>query len=272
MHPVLFEIDVPQFLQGVLPSSLTIYSYGTLIALGALAGYFFTIYQAKKELNINSDSVTDLMIFVIIAAVVGGRFFLYFENPEYYFGTPSNMLNFSSRGFVFYGSLIFAIPTMLIVLKKKKMPVLPMLDIMAFTAVIVHAFGRMGCFLAGCCYGVHNDNFPHVTFTHEFSAAKPLNEPLHPTQLYSVIMLLTIFVILYRIKRNRKFYGQVFLSYMALYAVGRGIIEIFRGDLARGFVISNVLSNSQFISLIFLGVVIYFYNKLSKKPGARVPK
>ncbi|MEM7548353.1 MAG: prolipoprotein diacylglyceryl transferase [Bacteroidota bacterium] len=265
MHPVLFRFETPGFLTGLFPEVITIYSYGALIALGAIMGYFYTSYSAKKELNISSDHVIDLMIYVIIAAVIGGRFFVFFEKPGYYFGNPANMFKLSSQGFVFYGSLIFAIPTMLLFFKWKKIPTLAMLDIMAFTGLTVHTFGRMGCFAAGCCYGKVHSGFPSIVFDHPNCAAKPLGEPLHPTQLYSVFMLLSIMAILFYLKPRKKFDGQLFLIYLGLYAFGRSIIEIFRGDIARGFVIEEVLSNSQLISILFVAVVAFFYVRLSKR-------
>ena len=143
---------------------------------------------------------------------------------------------------------------------------MPMLDIVAITATIVHFFGRLGCFAAGCCYGLptHNHSLS-VTFHHLASKAKPLGEPLHPTQLYEATLIACIGLILFMFKRHQRFQGQLFLIYIALYAIGRGIIENYRGDIRRGFIIENVLSHSQLISLILVGVVIYFYLKLSKK-------
>jgi phosphatidylglycerol:prolipoprotein diacylglycerol transferase len=259
MHPILFEF-----------SGITIYSYGTFIALGAMLGYFFTTWRAKKELNLSSDKVTDLLIFVIISAVIGGRFFVFFENPSYYFGNPSNMFKLSSRGFVFYGSLIFAIPTMIFFFRRNKIPTFQMLDIMAFTGLIVHAFGRLGCFMAGCCYGHTHDGWLSVVFTDPKCAAEPLNTPLYPTQLFSAGMLFIIFGILWLLKKRQKFHGQLFLIYVAMYALGRSIVEVYRGDLERGFVIKDVLSNSQFISIILIVAVIYFYLRLSKNTKLQI--
>ena len=108
-----------------------------------------------------------------------------------------------------------------------------MLDIVAVTATIVHFFGRLGCFTAGCCYGIHTDSVLGVTFTHEASKAKPLGESLHPTQLYDATLIALIGIILYMFKRHQRFQGQLFLIYIALYAVGRAVVENYRGDIRR---------------------------------------
>ena len=136
---------------------------------------------------------------------------------------------------------------------------------MAITTCIVHIFGRLGCFFAGCCHGIEWHGPLAVTFTDPVCMAKPLDTPLHPTQLYSVAMISSILIILFVIKKNQRFDGQLFLSYLLLYAFGRSIVEIFRGDISRGFVIDEWLSHSQFISLILMIAGGYFYYKLYKK-------
>ena len=139
-----------------------------------------------------------------------------------------------------------------------------MLDIMAGTACVVHAFGRIGCFMAGCCYGIPHDGLLSVTFTDPNCVAEPLNTPLHPTQLYSSSMIFSILVIILFVSRRKQFDGQLFMLYLMLYAIGRSILEVFRGDLERGFLIDNILSNSQFVSIIVFLVALYFYIRLSK--------
>jgi len=269
MHPVLFEFHTPGFLTGFLPDTITIYTYGFLIACGAMAGFVYTAYQAKKQFNTSIETIQTLIILIILAAIIGGKLFIIFENPKLYLSDPSRIFKNFSNGFVFYGSLLFAIPTMLIFFKKYKLPVLPMLDIMAATTCIVHAFGRMGCFMAGCCYGTAHSGIFSVTFTDPKCSAEPLNTPLHPTQLYSSIMILAILAVILFVSQRKKFDGQLFMLYLMLYAIGRSIIEVFRGDLDRGFIIDGILSNSQFISiLIFLGALTTYVLLLKKSKQA----
>ncbi len=265
MHPILFEFNTPDFLHSILPDTITIYSYGTMIALGALLGFFYTAWQAKKQFNVPYDTTNELILAILITAIVGGKVFLIFEDPSKYLNNPGELIKNFNQGFVFYGSLLFAIPTMLVFFKVKKLPILPMLDIMAVTTLIVHGTGRVGCFLAGCCYGIPHDGFLAVVFTDPLCQAKPLNTPLHPTQLYSVFLLYGVLVILLILKSRKQFHGQLFILYLMIYSFGRIWIEIFRGDLSRGYVIGNTVSNSQFISLIVFSVALYFYIKLNKK-------
>lgn len=256
MHPVLFNIPLPG------SSGITIYSYGFFIVIGAVLGVTYVGWQAKRKFNVSFDTINTLFLLLLVAAVVGGKVFLFFERPAFYLENLGELV--SGEGFVFYGSLLFTIPVMLLFFKKKNLPVLPMLDIMAVTTCIVHFFGRLGCFMAGCCHGTEWHSHFSVTFTDPACLA-PLNTPLHPTQLYSALMILIILITLILLKRNKRFDGQLFLTYLMAYAAGRSVIEVFRGDLSRGFVIENYLSHSQFISLlVFLGGAVFYYN-FSKK-------
>src|SRR5258706_11048693 len=252
MHPTLFELG-----------SITIYTYGFCIAIGALLGFAYMAWQGKKLFGTTFDQSNTLFILLVLAGFVGGKFFMLFENPSHYFSHPKELI--SGGGFVFYGSLLFTIPTMLWFFKKNKIPTLAMLDVMAAVTCIVHGFGRIGCFNAGCCYGKPTQGFLGVVFTDPACQAQPLNVALHPTQLYEASAIFLILIILFIIDRNKKFDGQVFITYLILYAITRSVIELFRGDLQRGFVIDDVLSYSQFTSIITASVAIYFYVKLKRK-------
>lgn len=252
MHPVLFSVG-----------PITVHIYGFLIALGAFLGFLFLAQNAKKKLGIEMETVQMLAILIILSAFIGGKIFFYFEKPSFYFGDPANMFKNFKNGFVFYGSLIFVIPTIGWYFKKNRIPVWPMMDLMAFTGLIIHFFGRLGCFFAGCCYGKETDGSIFITFSNPSSVA-PLDAHLHPTQLYSAFMLLTIFVILWMFKRHQRFEGQLFFIYIMMYAFGRSIIEIYRGDIRRGFVIEDWISHSQMISIVLIAIVGFFYVKALK--------
>lgn len=252
MHPILFEIG-----------SITIYAYGSFIAVGALLGFGYLYWQGKKKFGLTFDQSNNLFIFLVLAGVIGGKLFVIFEDPGFYFLNPGKLL--SGNGFVFYGSLLLTIPVMLWYFRKIKVPVLGMLDVMAIVTCIVHGFGRIGCFMAGCCYGKPTDSIFGVTFTNPVCQAEPLNTPLYPTQFYEAILIFGLMVILLGFKNKKQFDGQLFLIYLMVYATGRAILEIFRGDLQRGFLIDQILSNSQFISLLVIAAATYFYARLKRK-------
>lgn len=252
MHPILFEAG-----------PFTIYTYGFCIAVGALLGFSYMAWQGKKLFGMTFDQSNTLFIFLVLAGVIGGKFFMIFEDPSHYLSHPIRLL--SGSGFVFYGSLIFAIPTMLWFFKKHKIPTLGMLDVMAAVTCIVHGFGRIGCFMAGCCYGKPSLSSFGVVFTDPVCQAEPKNIPLYPTQLYESGFIFLILIVLLLLRNRKQFDGQLFLIYLITYATGRGVLELFRGDLDRGFIFGSLLSNSQVVSILIISVAIYFYVRLKRK-------
>jgi phosphatidylglycerol---prolipoprotein diacylglyceryl transferase len=249
MYPILFDVG-----------GITVYTYGLFIAIGAIAGVAYMAIQGKKEVGLSFDQANTLFLLIFLAAFAGGKAFLFFEDIPYYLDHPKRLM--TGRGFVFYGSFLFAIPVMLYFFRKNKLPVYPMLDVMAITTCLVHAFGRIGCFMAGCCYGRPTDTALGVTFTHESCYADPLGTPLHPTQLYEAVFILLVMAFLLVLRDRRKFKGQLFLLYLMLYAIGRFGIEYFRGDLERGFVVEGAISHSQMIAIvIFLAVLVLYIRR-----------
>ena len=251
MHPILFQLG-----------PITVYTYGFYIAVGATLGFTYMAIQGKKQFGLTFDKANTLFILLVLSAVVGGKVFFFFESPAYYLKNLSTLL--SGSGFVFYGSLLFCIPTMLFFFKKNNLPILGMLDIMGMVTCIVHAFGRIGCFNAGCCYGTHTDSFLGVIYSHEKCQA-PLGESLHPVQLYESGFIFLLLAGLWLLRGRKQFDGQLFLLYLMIYAGGRSVLELFRGDEARGYIVPGWISHSQFISILVIVISAISYFKLKGK-------
>jgi phosphatidylglycerol:prolipoprotein diacylglycerol transferase len=245
MHPILFEVG-----------SFTVYTYGFCIAIGAVLGFSYMAWQGKMQFGITVDQSNTLFLLLVTAGVVGGKLFTVFEDPTNFF-KPQQLL--SGTGFVFYGALLFCIPVMAWFFRKHRIPAWAMLDVMAVVTCIVHGFGRLGCLMAGCCYGTSTDSFLSIVFTNPVCLAQPLNTPLHPTQVYESVWILIILGSLIALRGRRQFEGQLFLLYLIAYAAGRGVLELLRGDLERGFVFQKYVSNSQLISLLVIAGAVYFY-------------
>ncbi len=252
MHPELFNFQLPFYTHNV-----TIYTYAFCIVIGTLLASLYTKWSAKKELGIIQLSNSFFYI-IFIAGFIGGKLFYYLEKPLFFWNNPHLMLNNFSGGFVFYGSFVTIIPIGILYLKKYKIPILPMLDILAITTIIAHSIGRIGCFNAGCCYGSSTNSFLGVVFPTSNNIA------VHPTQLYEASILICIAIILLTIKKHQQFKGQLFLLYIGIYAISRAILELFRGD-NRGYIIDNYVSHSQFIALLILITASFFYLKLKTK-------
>ena len=164
-------------------------------------------------------------------------------------------------GFVVYGGIIGGILAGWLYCRHKKISFLKYFDLAVPSVALAQGFGRIGCLLAGCCYGSETSGFFSITFrTSEFA---PNNVALIPTQIYSSILDFVHFGVLLLIARHKKSDGQVAACYLIFYSLGRFVLEFFRGDLIRGSV--GVLSTSQFISLFtgFAGAVMLYV--VSKK-------
>lgn len=254
MYPILFELG-----------PLKLYAYGLLIGLGIVMSISYLTKAGANDINLKPDLINQLLIYLIIAAVVGGKFLLIFENPTEHLQNLSGLI--SGSGFVFYGSLLFCFGVLFWFIKKHKLPALPFLDLIAIVICILHACGRLGCFMAGCCYGKATDSWLGVVYTHPKSSA-PINCSLHPVQLYESLLIGCLLLVLYLIKRKRAFNGQIFALYLILYPSIRMFTETFRGDEERGLLFNETLSHSQLISIILILAGIILYRKWQGQANA----
>lgn len=236
MRRVLFHIG-----------SYTVYSYGMMIFLGIVCAYLTAEFRAKKR-GLNTDSVFDMAMLSVIGGVVGAKLLFYIVEIKAVIANPGILLDIKN-GFVVYGGIIGGIISCLIYCKKKKLDPAEWFDLIIPEIAIAQGFGRIGCLLAGCCYGAETTSAFHIMFTD--SAFAPNNVWLYPTQIMSAVLNLLNFVLLTQVvARLTKKKGVVTACYLIFYSIGRFVIEFFRGDLERGAV--GILSTSQFISIFIL--------------------
>lgn len=253
MHPILLNI-------GPLP----IHTYGFLIATGFLVALSVIKRLAIRE-KLNVDQVLDLAFWTLLVGFIGSRLLYIFTRLDDFIADPIAIFKVWQGGLVFFGGPIAAVPFVVWYLKKHRLPLWKTMDVLAPALVINHAFGRLGCFSAGCCYGKPTDGPFGVRFYSDLVDKHYQGIPLHPTQLYEASALLILFIGLIVVHRRKVFDGQVVLSYFLIYPIIRSVVEIFRGDQIRGFVIDNILSTSQFISiLVFLAAGIALWVRLKQ--------
>jgi phosphatidylglycerol:prolipoprotein diacylglycerol transferase len=245
MHPVLFRLG-----------PLTVHTYGVLVAIGFLVGILFAARQAKKE-GIPSDKMLDLGFYLILSAIVGSRLLFIVVNARHYIASPLDIFKLWEGGLVFYGGILLAVPTGIWYVTRNRLGLWKTADICAPAIAIGHAFGRLGCFSAGCCYGKGAASLPWAVVFTDPNCLAPTNVALHPTQLYESAGELINFLILISLRKYKTLNGQIFMSYLILYSVLRFIVEFFRGDAERGFIFLN-FSVSQGISIMMLltGVIV----------------
>ena len=251
MHPVLAAIG-----------RFHIYSYGVMIALGLLVGVFLARKQAARE-GINPDKIIDITFYLLLSALIGSRLLFVLMNFDEYSDDPIRILKIWEGGLVFYGGLVPAVAVGLWYTKRIGLPLWQVTDIFAPCVAIGHAFGRIGCFFAGCCYGTASSLPWAVTFKDPRGLA-PLGIPLHPTQLYSSVSLFLIFAFLVFLRRRKQFHGQIFWSYVLIYSIARFFLEFWRGD-PRGSVLEGLFSITQAIGIPLAGISVFMLLHLRKR-------
>lgn len=240
-------------------------SYGVFLSLAFSAGYIDAVVKAKR-LHLELKHVERIFILMVFGSILGARLFhVLFEELDYYLAHPLKIFAVWEGGYTFYGAMLFCIGTMYLYCKTKKVNFMAFGDLAAGSTSIGLFFGRIGCFLAGCCWGRPTGAGWGVKFTHPSSFCPIRDVALHPTQLYEATLGLIIWAYLTWLLKRRKYEGQLLMHSLVIYSVGRFIIEIFRGDDERGYILGGLLSYSQTVSLFILPFAIAGILKLRPK-------
>ncbi len=237
---------------------VTIHGYGLMIGLGVICAIFLAEYRAKKR-GLNQDHLFSIFLLVLIFGFVGAKLLFCIIEIKSIINNP--MLILSGGGFVVYGGIVGGIAAMMIFCRIKKTSFLMYFDLLAPSVALAQGFGRIGCFLAGCCYGRETDSAFCIVFSNSLFA--PNGVKLLPTQLImSAGDFLFAFVLLFYAKKDRKI-GKTGGLYLILYSVGRFAVEFLRSDY-RGSI--GILSTAQFISIFILALgILLFATKLFNK-------
>lgn len=235
-------------------------TYALMALVGALVAGSFAEHQSVKK-GVHPFYMIELLLFGVIGVFLGGHLlFGLVHLNELKYG-----LAHVFGGQVFYGGMLGGVLTGWIVLKKKGYPKYPYYDIVGCTIPLFHCFARIGCFLAGCCYGIESE----IGFTFTESMVEGANHVCRfPVQLLESALNLALFFVLYILFKKEKFKEKLLYVYLASYAVIRFCLEFLRGDDAlRGVWFG--FSTSQWISLIlFVAAVIFCARGAKKKPAA----
>lgn len=253
MYPELFRI-------GTFPVT----TYGIFLAVGMLLALFATSRLAARD-GLPKERIYDLGLWVLVGGLVGSKLLMILVEPNVEIFT----LDFLRSGGVFYGGLIGGFLAVAILVPLYKLNFWKVADAFAPGVALGQAFGRQGCFSAGCCWGKETHLPWGVHFTqagHEYTGV-PIYGPdgadlfLHPTQLIESFTMLAVFGLLVWLHKRKKFDGQILIAYGIIYALFRFSIEFIRddprGDLL-GFTTLTGLSTSQGVSLIVAAASIVF--------------
>jgi phosphatidylglycerol---prolipoprotein diacylglyceryl transferase len=266
MHPVLFQFG-----------PFTIYTYGVLAAAGFLLGLWWAYRQAPRA-GLDPRTIWNLGVYGILAALVVSKIWYVFSMWSYFVANPRALFSLEtlqSAG-TFYGGVVGGILWVLFYARLRKLPLLGVLDLSAAPVALGHSIGRVGCFVAGCCYGKPTSLPWGVTFTNPIAArisGTPMNISLHPTQLYEAGGEFLNFLLLVWIGTRQRFSGQLIGAYFILYGLERGSIEFVRDDPGRTLMFHDSVSLMQLVSvgLLLAGAFLWWRGLRGEAPIPREP-
>ncbi len=259
MHPTLIEIG---------PVALP--SYGLLIALGVVAG-LWTLKRRADRAGMDGNRLVDFALWLVIWALLGAKVLLVVVELPRYWNNPGELLGVVRAGGVFLGGFIAALIAAVVLLRRYQLRALPTFDVLAPSLALGHAIGRIGCLMAGCCWGARCELPWAVTYTSELAADRlgtPLHVHLHPFPVYAALFNLGLYALLAALYARRVEPGRVFATYLIAYGAGRFALEFTRGDELRGFVLDHLLSTSQAISLglVIIGIGLQIWVSRRREP------
>ena len=252
MHPYfnLFSFQVP--------------AYGFMIMLGILAAMFMGRFL-RKHLAITEDDFYTAAIWLLVCGIIGSKLLYWLVELDEIIKNPHFLVESLTAGFVYYGAFLGAAFGIFMFSKTRKKNFISFMDMLCPPIALGQAIGRIGCFLAGCCYGAPAKGSWGVIFPANVGSSAPAGIPLIPTQLYesAFCLLLSGFLVFVFLREKR--IGTSLGSYCVLYGVWRFIIEFYRSD-ERGTV--GPLSTSQFICIfvVLTGLVLLYLAFTKKLP------
>lgn len=252
MHPILIDFGFY-----ALPA------YGVMLATAVLVA-LWTIKIRAEGAGMDPARLVDFGLWLVIWALLGAKLLLVVVEWKRYLGDPSQLLGLARAGGVFLGGFLAAVIAAAVMLRRYKLEALPTFDVLAPSLALGQAIGRIGCLLAGCCWG-HECDLPWaVTYTDPAAAANvgtPLHIALHPFPAYAAAFNFFVFLILSRLYSKKLAPGRVFASYLILYGIGRYLLEFTRGDEVRGLYFGGLISTSQLITaaLIAIGIALHWW-------------
>lgn len=243
----------------------------SLYGLMGVIGIFFGVVAAisrRKIYDIKKEDVLFSSCYAGIGLLIGAKLLFIItmlpdliKNKDILIANPRLLLHILSGGLVFYGGLMGAVLGFYVYSKQYKIKLINIMDLIAPSIPLIHGFGRIGCFTAGCCYGIEYDGLFHVIF--EQSQIAPNAVALLPVQLISSGINFLGCIALFIFARKKRKPGKVIGVYFIFYSIGRFFIEFFRGDVARGIFFG--ISTSQWISLALIPIGLCLcFGKFSK--------
>jgi len=268
MFPTLIDFGVRD-LPFLGETHLFVPTYGVLFATAAVAAWWWFLSRARS-LELPEEQLFNLSFYTLLAGILGAKLTLVVVDWRDYLAHPAELWGTLRSAGVLMGGVIAGGAVFVSYGRRHGLPLGRLADAIAAPVALAQAVGRLGCFSAGCCWGVPADTQSRlaVTFTdpmaHQLTGVR-LNVPLVPTQLIQMTHdLLLALMLTWMWRRRVEPPGTVIWTYVLVYSVGRGVIEFWRGDTARGLWLGETLSTSQLLGLAgaVLALVMLVHGRL----------
>lgn len=243
-------------------------SYGLMALVGAAAAilYIYLVNRGGRAGRLPGADILNLLGFALVGILVGGKLLGaitmapgIIQNWSFYSKHLNMMLSDLFSTFVFYGGLLGMLLAVYIYGRRRKLSLRVFCGLMVPAIPLFHAFARVGCFLAGCCYGIEAPW--GVVFN--ASAVAPNHVPLVPIQLFEAAFNMLLFAALAILSRRLVQKWRVLPIYFLAYGMARFVLEFFRGDYIRGHV--WIFSTSQWISIFLIMAAVGLLIKYSDR-------
>lgn len=233
MHPIIFDFN-----------GIQIYSFGLMMATAFLVATLWMTWRAKQA-GETEHLYFESTLWIIVSGILGAKLFYFIFFPNILFSDPIGAL-LSQGGLVWYGGLISATATTVFYCKVKHINLWTFGDIITPAAALGVVFGRIGCFLSGCCYGGNC----HLPWAVQYPIGHETHPHwVHPSPLYESTAMIIATALLLWIDKHKQFKGVTTGAFFVLYGIIRFVLEYYRGDRVVWIEVLN-LSASQCISLV----------------------
>ncbi len=255
MHPYLLDFGLRR-LPLVGQVHLFIPTYGVLVATAMLVGWFWTLRNARRA-GLDLNKAATAVFWTLVAGIIGGKLGLVLVEARTFIADPRQLLSidFVRTAGVVWIAVLAGAGALVLATRRLGLPTPVLLDAVAVPLPVSQAIGRIGCLMAGCCYG-RECRLPWAVVYHspeaQIQTGVPLGQPLHPSPVYEALWCLLVVLpgLLWLRRQPGRAPGELAAAYLVLYGVGRFLVEFTRGDAIRGLWFGGTLSTSQLLSLL----------------------
>lgn len=252
MHPVCFEVG-----------NFKVHWFGVFMAFGFLAGLLNWRWLARRE-GRSFNYCSDLLCWVMVSGILGARLAYVVSDLDSFLAEPLTIVRVDQGGLIYYGGFAGAAAGVMIFARLRDERIWSVFDFVLTSVPLAHAFGRVGCFLNGCCFGTPHGGPLAVRYPAEslvwwshldaslITRFASRSLPVYPVQLYEALYNLAVYAVLIRVYRRHARQGAVTGMYLLAYSVGRFFLEFLRGDERARY--GTPLCAAQYLSILLFAV------------------